>query len=162
MTGPSTIARLNGGGRIWALGALLGDDAALETLARAVRARWRSGDRLVVLGNMLGPHGDPARALDGLLLLRRRLMAASRGCNIVFLRGAQEEMWHKALSLQFAMTPLEVLDWMLGRGLAAIVQATAQASPMAASPAATGRRRSPAGREACAGSRQHMSAMRSS
>ena len=123
MTGPSTIARLNGGGRIWALGALLGDDAALETLARAVRARWRSGDRLVVLGNMLGPHGDPARALDGLLLLRRRLMAASRGCNIVFLRGAQEEMWHKALSLQFAMTPLEVLDWMLGRGLAAIIQA---------------------------------------
>jgi hypothetical protein len=32
-------------------------------------------------------------------------------------------MWQKALSLQFAMTPLEVLDWMLERGLAAIIQA---------------------------------------
>jgi hypothetical protein len=36
MTGPPTIARLSGGGRIWALGALLGDDDALEALARAV------------------------------------------------------------------------------------------------------------------------------
>ena len=117
MTGPPTIARLSGGGRIWALGALLGDDDALEALARAVLSRWQPGDRLVVLGNMLGPNGDPAGTLDGLLRLRRRLMAANRGCGILFLRGAQEEMWQKALSLPFAMTPLEVLDWMLGRGL---------------------------------------------
>jgi serine/threonine protein phosphatase 1 len=89
MTGPSTIARLDGCSRVWALGALLGDDAALEALARALLPRWRPGDRLVVLGNMLGPNGDPARALDGLLRLRRRLMAASRACGVVFLRGAQ-------------------------------------------------------------------------
>jgi serine/threonine protein phosphatase 1 len=94
MTGPPTIARLSGGGRIWALGALLGDDDALEALARAVLSR-----------------------------LRRRLMAANRGCGILFLRGAQEEMWQKALSLPFAMTPLEVLDWMLGRGLGSIIEA---------------------------------------
>jgi hypothetical protein len=123
MTGPPTIARLSGGGRIWALGALLGDDDALEALARAVLSRWRPGDRLVVLGNMLGPNGDPAGTLDGLLRLRRRLMAANRGCGILFLRGAQEEMWQKALSLPFAMTPLEVLDWMLARGLGSIVEA---------------------------------------
>jgi serine/threonine protein phosphatase 1 len=123
MTGSPTIARLSGGGRIWALGALLGDDDALEALTHAVLSRWRPGDRLVVLGNMLGPNGDPARTLDGLLRLRRRLMAASLGCGVLFLRGAQEEMWQKALSLQFAMTPLEVLDWMLGRGLAAIIEA---------------------------------------
>ena len=159
MTGPPTIARLSGGGRIWALGALLGDDDALEALARAVLSRWQPGDRLVVLGNMLGPNGDPAGTLDGLLRLRRRLMAATRGCGILFLRGAQEEMWQKALSLPFAMTPLEVLDWMLGWRSS---RPTAQASPMTAWPAATGRRRSPAEREACASSRQHMSAMPSS
>jgi hypothetical protein len=67
MTGPSIIARLSGGGRIWALGALLGDDDALEALARAVLSRWQPGDRVVVLGNMLGPNGDPAGTLDGLL-----------------------------------------------------------------------------------------------
>jgi hypothetical protein len=53
MTAPPTIARLHSEGRIWALGALLGDDAALEALARALLPRWRPGDRLVVLGNML-------------------------------------------------------------------------------------------------------------
>jgi serine/threonine protein phosphatase 1 len=78
-----------------------------------------------VLGNMLGPNGDPARTVDRLLVLRRRLLAAraSRTCDLVFLRGAQEEMWHKVLRLQFAMTPLDVLDWMLARGLAATIEA---------------------------------------
>src|ERR1700716_711325 len=123
MTGPPTIARLSGGSRIWALGALLGDDDALEALARAVLSRWRPGDRLVVLGNMLAPNGYPAGTLDGLLRLRRRLMAANRGCGILFLRGAQEEMWQKALSLPFATPPLEVLDWMLARGLGSIIEA---------------------------------------
>ncbi len=114
------IARLRGG-RIWALGAQMGDDVALGMLAGDLLQRWRAGDKLVALGNMLGPNGDPARTMDGLLVLRRRLLAsrASRTCDVVFLRGAQEEMWHKALRLQFAVTPLEVLEWMLARGPAA-------------------------------------------
>ena len=123
MTGAATIARLGDGGRTWALGAQLGDDGALESLAHALLRRWQRGDELVVLGNMLGPNGDPARTLDLLLLLRRRLMAANLACSIHFLRGAQEEMWHKLLRLQFAMTPLAVLDWMLERGLAATIEA---------------------------------------
>ena len=122
MTGP-TIARLSDGGRIWALGAQLGNDRALEVLAGALLRRWQRGDKLVVLGNMLGGDGDPGRTLDLMLLLRRRLLAASLACDVFFLRGAQEEMWHKLLSLQFAMSPLSVLDWMLGRGLSAIVAA---------------------------------------
>lgn len=122
MTGP-TIARLGDGGRIWALGAQQGNDRALGALAGALLQRWQRGDKLVVLGNMLGGDGDPGRALDLMLLLRRRLLAANLACDVFFLRGAQEEMWHKLLSLQFAMSPLSVLDWMLGRGLAAIVEA---------------------------------------
>jgi serine/threonine protein phosphatase 1 len=123
MTGAATIARLGDGARTWALGAQMGDDAALESLAHALLKRWQRGDALVVLGNMLGANGDPARTLDLLLLLRRRLMAANLACDVHFLRGAQEEMWHKLLRLQFAMTPLAVLDWMLERGLAATIEA---------------------------------------
>jgi serine/threonine protein phosphatase 1 len=122
MTGPP-IARLNDGGRIWALGAQQGNDRALEVLAGRLLQRWQRGDKLVVLGNMLGSDGDPGRTLDLMLLLRRRLLAANLACDVFFLRGAQEEMWHKLLGLQFAMSPLSVLDWMLGRGLAAIVEA---------------------------------------
>lgn len=122
MTG-ATIARLSDGGRIWALGAQQGNDRALEALAGTLLQRWQRGDKLVVLGNMLGGDGDPGRTLDLMLLLRRRLMAANLACDVFFLRGAQEEMWHKLLSLQFAMSPLSVLDWMLARGLAATVAA---------------------------------------
>lgn len=122
MTGP-TIARLSDGGRIWALGAQHGNDRALASLAGALLQRWQRGDKLVVLGNMLGGNGDPGRALDLMLMLRRRLLATNLACDVFFLRGAQEEMWHKLLSLQFAMSPLSVLDWMLARGLAATVEA---------------------------------------
>ncbi len=123
MTAP-TIARLSDGGRIWALGAQQGNDRALEALAAALLQRWQRGDKLVVLGNMLGGDGDPARALDLMLLLRRRLLATNLASgDVFFLRGAQEEMWHKLLGLQFAMSPLSVLDWMLARGLAATVEA---------------------------------------
>lgn len=119
----ATIARLSEGGRIWALGAQEGDHEALAILAGELLQRWRRGDKLVVLGNMLGANGDPARVLDLLLRLRRRLLAANLACDVIFLRGAQEEMWHKVLSLQFAMAPLGVLDWMLGHGLGAIIEA---------------------------------------
>lgn len=122
MTGP-TIARLSEGGRIWALGAQQGNDRALEALADALLQRWQRGDKLVVLGNMLGGDGDPGRTLDLMLLLRRRLLATNLACDVYFLRGAQEEMWHKLLSLQFAISPLSVLDWMLAHGLAATVEA---------------------------------------
>ena len=122
MTG-ATIARLGDGGRIWALGAQHGNDRALEVLAGALLHRWQRGDKLVVLGNMLGGDGDPGRALDLMLLLRRRLLATNLACDVFFLRGAQEEMWHKLLGLQFALSPLPVLDWMLARGLAATVAA---------------------------------------
>jgi len=125
MSEPLAITELRPGGRIWALGALMGDDQALQHLGRALFERWQAGDKLVVLGNLIGPRGDPARTIDWLLALRRRLMAtrSTRACDLVFLRGAQEEMWHKALRLQFAMTPLQVLDWMLERGLASTVAA---------------------------------------
>jgi hypothetical protein len=117
------IARLGDDGRVWALGALLGDDGAAATLAQALLARWQRGDRLVVLGNMIGDRGDPGRTLDLMLRLRRRLLATNLACDVHFLRGAQEEIWHKALSLQFAMSPLGVLDWMLAHGLAATIAA---------------------------------------
>lgn len=125
MTNAASIAHLRGDGRIGALGALMGDDLAVEGMADTLCQRWRPKDSLVVLGNMLGPHGNPARTLDQLLLLRRRLLArpGTRACDLIFLRGAQEEMWHKALRLQFALTPLDVLDWMLARGLGTAIEA---------------------------------------
>lgn len=122
------VARLRDGGRTWALGALAGNDAAVERFAGILQRVWQPGERLVVLGNMSGPAGNGARTLDLLLVLRRRLLARA-GAEVedfVFLRGAQEEMWHKLLQLQFAVSPLDVLDWMLARGLAATIESYGQ------------------------------------
>src|SRR3546814_12687728 len=41
----------------------------------------------------------------------------SSDLDIVYLRGAQEEMWRKLLQIQFAPGPGEVFDWMLRHGL---------------------------------------------
>lgn len=125
MTRVASIARLRDGGTTWALGALKGDDTALERLGGALMQRWQPGDRLVVLGNMLGAAGNTPRTIDLMLLLRRRLLArpGAEVEDFVFLRGPQEEIWHKALQLQFALAPLDVLDWMLSRGLDAIIEA---------------------------------------
>jgi serine/threonine protein phosphatase 1 len=61
-----------------------------------------------------------------LLVFRRTLMANQLDDGhgeIVYLRGSQEEMWHKLLQLQFAPNPRGVLEWMLSQGLGATLAA---------------------------------------
>ena len=41
--------------------------------------------------------------------------------SIVFLRGAQEEMFNKLLQLQIAPNPIEILDWIFSHGVDKIV-----------------------------------------
>ena len=43
--------------------------------------------------------------------------------DVVFLRGRQEEMWHKLLQIHFAPKPSELLRWMLDRGVEATLRA---------------------------------------
>src|SRR3546814_18686442 len=60
------------------------------------------------------------------LLLRFRSLFLARpdafACDVVHLRGSQEEMWQKLLQLQFATDPRAVLQWMLDQGLAASLE----------------------------------------
>jgi serine/threonine protein phosphatase 1 len=42
---------------------------------------------------------------------------------VVFLRGAQEEMWQKLLQLQFSPNPGQLLDWMVRAGMETTVRA---------------------------------------
>jgi len=76
-------------------------------------------DNLVYLGNFLGRGDAVAETVTELLLFRRQVMAAQAGAGgvIAYLRGSQEEMWHKLLQIQFATNPREVLDWMLAQGV---------------------------------------------
>ncbi len=121
----SIFAALRGGGRIWAVAAIHGDARRLVDLHRQIGSDFHPGDQIVYLGNYSG-HGRAVRdCIDELLLFRRYLLARPGvDCrDIVFLRGAQEEMWQKLLQLQFAPNPVQVLQWMVGQGIEPTIQA---------------------------------------
>lgn len=104
--------------RIWAVAAVHSDHERLHALHLALAERFRPGDRIVYLGNMIGRGPSVLATIDELLAFRRAVLAV-RGAlvgDVVYLRGAQEEMWTKLLQLQFAPNPREVLDWMLKQG----------------------------------------------
>lgn len=119
------FARIRGARRIWAVAAIHGEAERLSRLHDQIAARFADGDRIVYLGNYLGHGGAVVATIDELIDFRSRIMARPRGftCDVVFLRGAQEEMWQKLLQLQFAQNPGEVLGWMVRNGIEATAQA---------------------------------------
>lgn len=119
------FARLRGEGRIWAVAAIHGEAARLRMLHDRIAERFGDRDRIIYLGNYLGRGGGVVATIDELLDFRRRVLARPHGfgCDVVFLRGAQEEMWQKLLQLQFAPNPGEVLQWMVREGVEATVRA---------------------------------------
>jgi serine/threonine protein phosphatase 1 len=113
------LARLHGARRIWAVAAIHGAAPELIRIHDQISDRFRQGDRVVYLGGYMG-HGALVRqTVDELLDFRRRVLARRGGlaCDVVFLRGAQEEMLQKLLQLQFAPNPGEVLAWMIRAGI---------------------------------------------
>ncbi len=119
------LACLKGARRVWAIGPVHGQARRLARLHDLVGERFRDGDRVVYLGNVTG-HGDAVvAAIDELLDFRRRVIGRRGGfaCDVVVLRGAQEEMWQKLLQLQFAANPDEVLRWMADAGVEATLRA---------------------------------------
>ncbi len=102
-----------------------GEAERLARLHDRIAERFGADDRLVYLGNYLGRGGAIIATIDELLDFRRRVLARPHGfaCDVVFLRGAQEEMWQKLLQLQFAQNPGEVLAWMVREGIEATIGA---------------------------------------
>lgn len=112
------FAQLGRPKRIWAVGAVHGDASRLAVLHDHVAARFQPGDRLVYLGNLIGRSDRLHALVDEVLTMRRALIARPfvLAEDVVFLRGAQEEMWQKMLQLQLAPNPQDVLRWMLAQG----------------------------------------------
>jgi len=111
--------------RIWAVASIHGDAGKLVALHDQLSARIGATDRVVYLGNYMGVGPQVRAVLDELIVFRRWLLARPRAfaADVVFLRGAQEEMWSKLLQLQFAPNPSDVLRWLLDHGTAATLEA---------------------------------------
>ncbi len=111
--------------RIWAVGAINGDTARLAAMHDALFSAFRAGDRIVYLGNYLGAAEPTTQALDEVIAFRRVALAIPgvQIDDIAYLRGINEELWHKLLQLQFCPNPAEVLDWMEPMGIGQILTA---------------------------------------
>jgi len=119
------FARLRRARRIWAVAAIHGDAGRLAALHDRMERVWQPGDRVVYLGNYLGRGPAIRQTIDEILGFRLAVMAQPGGfaCDVAFLRGSQEEMWQKLLQLQFAVSPRDVLQWMLDQGVGATLEA---------------------------------------
>ena len=114
----SVIATVSGAERVWAVPAIHGEIEQLRAMHDQLEHQFLVGDRLVYLGNYVGYGRNIIDTVDELLLFRRSIMARFHlfSDDIIYLRGRQEEMWHKLLQLQLAKDPSLVLEWMLTQG----------------------------------------------
>ncbi len=119
MSAQDHFATLPAGRRNWTVAAIHAEVNRVRALHGHLAGRIQVGDNLIYLGNFLGRGDAVAETIEELLLFRRALLArpAAECDGIVYLRGSQEEMWHKLLQIQFAPNPGEVLKWMLEQGL---------------------------------------------
>lgn len=105
--------------RIWAISAVHGEVDRLIRLHDDLLERLVPGDRIIYTGNYYGYGPNPAETIDELLTFRRMALAmpGMMISDIIYLRGQQEEIWHKVLQLPFAACPRSTLTWMLDHGL---------------------------------------------
>jgi hypothetical protein len=104
---------------VWAVPAIHGDLDRLMHIHDQIFNRFKVGHRLVYLGNYTGYGQKSADCIDELLTFRRLLLSLSgmECSDILYLRGAQEEMLQKLYQLPFAPAPTDTFLWMLGNGM---------------------------------------------
>ncbi len=110
--------------RVWAVSAIHGELEKLYAMHDAILERLQAGDRIVYLGNYTG-YGIKSRETVEEILTFRRLALSMPGMmasDIIYLRGNQEDMWHRLLQLQFSQNPAETLSILLQSGLEATLQ----------------------------------------
>jgi len=105
--------------RIWAIGSLHSSIEAFQSIKNYILSNFSKGDKLIFLGNIIGFGKKSKEIISEVLSLRVDLMAKFYLSHedIVFLRGAQEEMFSKLLQLQIAPNPIEILEWIFSHGV---------------------------------------------
>jgi serine/threonine protein phosphatase 1 len=114
--------------RVWAVASIHGQSKQLRALHNDLLGKLQVGDRIVYLGNYMGRGDDTVGVMDELLVFRRNLLClpGMAAQDIIFLRGAQEEMWRKLLQIQLAPEPDKVFDWMMEHGVGETLSAYGQ------------------------------------
>lgn len=140
MTDRHKFARLTAARRVWAVASIHGEAERLGRLHGMIWDRLQPGDRIVYLGNMIGRGPAVGETLNELLAFRRVFLAGrnSFASDLVYLRGAQEEIWQKLLQLQFSQDPKRVLNWMVEFGVGSTLEAYGTTVELARGAASSG------------------------
>ena len=115
----SNFVELNKSNKIWAIGSIHSNLKSFSSIKKFILNNFEINDKLVFLGNVIGLGDDSKETLSSVIELRFNLMSKFKlkPESIIFLRGAQEEMFSKLLQLQLAPNPNEILEWMFDHGV---------------------------------------------
>ena len=115
----SNFVELKDISRIWAIGSIHSNLNSFNSIKDFILKNFKTRDKLIFLGNIIGLGPKSKETITSVLELRFKLMSKFKlkPNEIVFLRGAQEEMFNKLLQLQIAPNPVEILSWMTEHGV---------------------------------------------
>jgi len=115
----SKFAQFESCNNIWAIGSIHSQLHSFEKIKKHIIENFAEKDKVVFLGNIIGVGELAKETLSSVLDMRFRLMSKFYldPKDIVFLRGAQEEMFLKLLQLQTAPNAHEILLWMYEHGV---------------------------------------------
>ncbi len=119
MNNQSNFIELSKCSRIWAIGSIHSNIKAFDSIKKFIFSNFRKGDKLIILGNVIGLGKSSNEIISNIISFRFDLMAnfKLKPSDIIFLRGAQEEMFSKLLQLQIAPNPIEIVNWMFEHGV---------------------------------------------
>ena len=119
MQNNTKFAELRYSKRIWAIGSIHSHLESFESIKKHILNNFSNGDRLVFLGNIIGLGNNPKETLTSAINLRNILLSKFflNKEDIIFLRGAQEEMFLKLLQLHTEPNPSEIITWMFEHGV---------------------------------------------
>ena len=119
MNNTGNFIELEKSGKLWAIGSIHSNLKSFNSIKKYIINNFNFDDKLVFLGNIIGLGDNSKETLTSVIDLRFSLMSKFKlkPESIVFLRGAQEEMFSKLLQLQLAPNPTEIVDWMFEHGV---------------------------------------------
>ena len=115
----SNFVELKKSNKIWAIGSIHSNLKSFTSIKKFLLDNFQAKDKLIFLGNVIGLGNNSKETLSSIIDLRFNLMSKFKlkPESIIFLRGAQEEMFSKLLQLQLAPNPSEIIEWMFDHGV---------------------------------------------
>ena len=115
----SNFVEIEKSNKIWAIGSIHSNLKSFSLIKKFILNNFKVNDKLIFLGNIIGLGNYSKETLSSVIDLRFNLMAKFqiKPKSIVFLRGAQEEMFSKLLQLHLAPNPSEIVEWMFDHGV---------------------------------------------